>query len=179
MCYNESEKNTLSDGGIMKKDRKLIIVSIIVIMIIVFIGYMLFKPEYYLLSVKTNKTLYDYADGILVKNFWKSSFYLNVNFDDPNDHCMVGLFIYEPENDNLKLLEAFSGSDTGECQAIMTTSGYSVTNKGFYRIEKSFHNGNIINQMLENKENTYLCISDYDIYRTTIEDCYKVEFKVK
>ena len=45
------------------------------------------------------------------------------------------------------------------------------------RREKSYHNGNIINQMVENKGNTYLCISNKSIVDLTIEDCYKVEFK--
>ena len=139
----------------MIKNNKLIITSIVAILIFGTIVYVLFKPEYYTLSVKTDKTYYDYADGILVNDIWKGTFYLNVNFDNPDEHCTVGLFIYETDKDNLKLLESTGGiSDTGECQAIQTTSGYSVTNKTFMRREKSYHNGNIINQMVKNKENT-------------------------
>lgn len=159
----------------MKNKKTLIITGIIVVILSGF--YLIFKPQYYSLHVKTDKTFYDYADGILVKDFWKGAFYLNVNFDDPNAHCSVGLFI--KKGDNLKILEAFGGSADGNCSAIVTESGYSLTNKEFYRIEKNFKNGNIINQMLENKEQVYLCISDYDIDSITIDDCYKVEFDEK
>jgi len=143
------------------------------------IVYMLYRPKYYMLSVRNGKTVYDYADGILVKNFFKGTFYLNVNFDNPDNHCMVGLFIYDSELDDFRLLEAMGGNSMGECNAIKTSSGYSVTNKVFQRIEKSFRNGNIINQMLGNMENTYLCINDSDIYKMTIDDCYKINFKLK
>ena len=103
---------------------------------------------------------------------------MNVNFDNPNEHCTVGLFIYDEDTKDLKLLESSGGiNETGKCQAIQTTSGYSVTNKTFMRREKSYHNGNIINQMADNKENTYLCISRKDIVSLSIDDCYKVEFK--
>ena len=161
----------------MKKDKKIIITSIITSIVVGLIVYILFNPHHYILEVKTG-TNYNYASGVLTKNVWKGSFFLNVNFDNPNDHCTVGLFIYEPETNNLKLLESSGGFNvTGECQAIQTTSGYSITNKTFMRREKSYHNGNIINHMVENKENTYLCISKKDIESLTIEDCYKIEFK--
>ena len=98
---------------------------------------------------------YNYASGVLTKNVLKGSFFLNVNFDNPNEHCTVGLFIYDEDKKDLKLLESTGGiNETGDCQAIQTTSGYSVTNKTFMRREKSYHNGNIINQMVKNKENT-------------------------
>jgi len=141
------------------------------------IVYILFNSHYYILEVNTGSS-YNYASGILTKNVWKGSFFLNVNFDNPNDHCTVGLFVYESKTNNLKLLESSGGFNiTGKCQAIQTPSGYSITNKTFMRREKSYHNGNIINQMIENKENTYLCISKNSIESLTIEDCYKVEFK--
>ena len=159
------------------KNRKLIIISVIMSLMVGLIVYTLFNPHHYILEVRTGSN-YNYASGILTNNIWKGSFFLNVNFDNPNEHCTVGLFIYEPEIDNLKLLESSGGfNTTGECQAIQTTSGYSITNKTFMRREKSYHNGNIINQMVKNKENTYLCISKKDIVSLTIEDCYKVEFK--
>lgn len=44
------------------------------------------------------------------------------------------------------------------------------------RREKSYQNGNIINQMVKNKENTYLCISKDKIDNLKIKDCYKIEF---
>ena len=161
----------------MKYNKKLIITSIVTSLVVGLIVYILFNPHHYILEVKTGSN-YNYASGILTNNFWKGSFFLNVNFDNPNKHCTVGLFIYEPETDNLKLLESSGGfNDTGECQAIQTTSGYSVTNKTFMRREKSYHNGNIINKMVKNQENTYLCISNKSIVELTIEDCYKVEFK--
>lgn len=159
----------------MKKNKKLIIVSVIASLIFGLIIYGLFNPKYYTLQVDTGSN-YNFADGILVANFWKGSFYLNVNFDNPNEYCTVGLFIYEKNTDELKLLESTSRfSDTGECQAVQTPSGYSITNRTFMRREKSFHNGNIVNQMVKNKENTYLCISKNE--SLTIEDCYKVKFK--
>lgn len=159
------------------KNKKLIITSTIASLVVGLIVYILFNPHHYILEVKTGSN-YNYASGILTNNFWKGSFFLNVNFDDPDDHCTVGLFIYDSEVDNLKLLESTGGfNETGECQAIQTTSGYSVTNKTFMRREKSYHNGNIINQMVENQDNTYLCISNKSIVELTIEDCYKVEFK--
>ena len=139
--------------------------------------YLLFNPKYYILEVHTGSD-YNYASGILTKNALKGLFFLNVNFDNPNEYCTVGLFIYDEDTKKLKLLESSGGiNDTGECQAIQTPSGYSVTNKTFMRREKSYHNGNIINQMDDNKENTYLCISKKDIVSLTLEDCYKVEFK--
>ena len=160
----------------MKKE-KIIITSVITSIVVGLIVYILFNPHHYILEVKTGNN-YNYASGVLTKNVWKGSFFLNVNFDNPNDHCTVGLFIYEPKTDSRKLLESYGGFKvTGECQAIQTTSGYSITNKTFMRREKSYHNGNIINQMVENKENTYLCISKKDIESLTIEDCYKIEFK--
>ena len=87
------------------------------------IVYMLYRPKYYMLSVRNGKTVYDYADGILVKNFFKGTFYLNVNFDNPDNHCMVGLFIYDSELDDFRLLEAMGGNSMGECNAIKTSSG--------------------------------------------------------
>jgi len=159
------------------KDKKIITISIITSLVVGLIVYTLFNPKYYTLEVHTG-TDYNYASGVLTKNALKGSFFLNVNFDNPNEHCTVGLFIYDKDKKDLKLLESSGGiNETGECQAIQTTSGYSVTNKTFMRREKSYHNGNIINQMDDNKENTYLCISKKDIVSLTIEDCYKVEFK--
>lgn len=161
----------------MKKNKKIVLASVITSLMLGLIVYVLFNPHYYVLEVKTGSN-YNYASGILTNNLWKGSFFLNVNFDNPNEHCTVGLFIYEQETDDLKLLESSGGfNDNGECQAIQTTSGYSITNKTFMRREKSYHNGNIINQMVENKENTYLCISKKSIESLTIEDCYKIEFK--
>ena len=160
----------------MNKNQKLIITRAITSLVVGLIVYILFNPQHYILEVNTGSN-YNHATGVLTKNVWKGSFFLNVNFDNPNEYCTVGLFIYDLETDNLKLLES-SGrtNDTGECQAIQTPSGYSVTNKTFMRREKSYHNGNIINQMVKNKENTYLCISKKNIESITIEDCYKVEF---
>ena len=159
------------------KDKKTIVISIIISLVVGLIVYILFNPHHYILEVNTGSN-YDYASGVLTNNVWKGSFFLNVNFDNPNDYCTVGLFIYEIETDNLKLLESSGGfSDNGECNAIQTTSGYSVTNKIFMRREKSYHNGNIINQMVKNKDNTYLCISKNDIVSLTIDDCYKIKFK--
>ena len=160
----------------MEKNKKFIIVGVITSLVVGLIVYALFNPSYYLLEVKTGSN-YNYASGVLTNNAWKGSFFLNVNFDNPNEHCTVGLFIYEPESNNLKLLESSGGiNGTGECQAILTTSGYAITNKTFMRREKSYHNGNIINQMVKNQDNTYLCISKKNIVDLTIEDCYKVEF---
>lgn len=160
----------------MKKTKIFVVVAIIIVIVLA-MSYLFFKPQYYSLYVKTNKTFYDYADGILVKDFWKGAFYLNVNFNDPNEHCSVGLFI--KNGDKFKVLEAFSGNSDGECKAIVTESGYSLTNKEFYRIEKNFRNGSIINQMLDNKDQVYLCISDYDVTSITVDDCYKVKFEKK
>lgn len=158
------------------KNKKIIIFSIVISFLIGLLVYVFFNPEHYVLQVKTG-TNYNYATGILVKNFWKGSFYLNVNFDNPNEHCVVGLFVYDKDSENLKLLESSGGmSDSGKCMAIQTSSGYAITNKTFMRREKSYHNGNIINQMANNKENTYLCISSKSIYELTVEDCYKVDF---
>lgn len=161
----------------MKKNNKLIFASTITSLIVGLIVYVLFNPTYYILEVKTGSN-YNFAHGVLTNNIWKGSFFLNVNFDNPNEHCTVGLFIYDDEDNDLKLLESTGGfSNTGECQAVQTTSGYSITNKTFMRREKSYHNGNIINQMVKNKDNTYLCISKKSIESLTIEDCYKIEFK--
>lgn len=161
----------------MKKNKKLIITSAIASLIVGLIAYILFNPHHYILKVKTGSN-YNYASGILTKNVWKGSFFLNVNFDNPNNHCTVGLFIYEAETDNIKLLESTGGyNETGECQALQTPSGYEITNRTFMRREKTYHNGNIINKMVKNKENTYLCISKNSIEDLTIEDCYKVEFE--
>ena len=159
------------------KNNKIIIISGIASLIVGLIVYMVFNPKYYILGVKTG-TDYDFATGILTHNFLKGSFFLDVNFDNPNDHCVVGLFIYDENTNNLKLLESSGGiNETGECQAIQTTSGYAVTNKTFMRREKSYHNGNIIERMVKNKENTYLCISKKNIISLTIDDCYKIAFK--
>ena len=99
----------------MKKNKKLIITSAIASLIVGLIVYILFNPHHYILEVKTGSN-YNYASGILTKNVWKGSFFLNVNFDNPNNHCTVGLFIYEPETDDLKLLESTGGyNETGEC----------------------------------------------------------------
>lgn len=157
--------------------KKNITTSLVLSIIVGLIIYILVSPKYYTLEVKTGSD-YNFATGVLTHNFWKGSFFLDVNFDNPNEHCTVGLFIYEEDSKNLKLLESSGGfNDNGKCQAIQTTSGYSVTNKTFMRREKSYHNGNIINQMVKNQENTYLCISNKSIVDLTIEDCYKVEFK--
>ena len=161
----------------MKNKKTLIITSGIVALIVGLFVYILINPHHYILEVHTGSN-YNYASGVLTKNAFKGSFFLNVNFDNPNEHCTVGLFIYDEDNEDLKLLESSGGfNETEECQAIQTQSGYSVTNKTFMRREKSYHNGNIINQMVNNKENTYLCISKNDIVSLTIDDCYKIKFK--
>ena len=159
------------------KNKKLIIISIIASLIFAVIVYVLFKPTYYILQVNTGVD-YNYASGVLTRNTFKGTFYLNVNFDNPNYHCTVGLFIYDEYNKELNLLESSNKkSDTGECGALQTPSGYLITNKTFMRREKSTYNGNIITQMIKNKENTYLCISKNNIENLTIEDCHRVEFQ--
>lgn len=161
----------------MKKNRKIIFTSIITSLVVGIIVYILFKPHYYILKSKTGSN-YNFAEGVLTHNFWKGSFFINVNFDDPNDHCTVGLFIYDEDNNDLKLLESSGGyNESGKCQAIQTTSGHAVTNKTFMRREKSYHNGNIVHQMVNNKENTYICVSNKTLVELTVEDCYKIEFE--
>lgn len=161
----------------MKTNKKIIITSIITSLVVGLFIYILINPHHYILEVHTGSN-YNYASGVLTKNAFKGSFFLDVNFDNPNEHCTVGLFIYDEDTKDLKLLESTGGiNETGECQAIQTQSGYSVTNKTFMRREKSYHNGNIINQMANNKENTYLCISKKDLVSLTIDDCFKVEFE--
>lgn len=161
----------------MKNNKNLTILSIVMSLIVGLIVYILFNPHHYILEVNTGSN-YNHAFGVLINNVWKGSFFLNVNFDNPNEHCTVGLFIYDEYSKELKLLESSGGiNGTGECQAVQTPSGYSVTNKTFMRREKSYHNGNIINQMIIHKENTYLCISKKSEESLTIEDCYKIEFK--
>lgn len=158
------------------KNKKLIIISIISSLLVGLIVYILFNPHYYILKVTTGSS-YNYASGVLTNNIFKGSFFLNVNFDNPSEHCTVGLFIYEPKTDSLKLLEASEEiNDTSECQGVQTPSGYVITNKTFMRREKSYQNGNIINQMVQNKENTYLCISKDNIDNLKIKDCYKIDF---
>ena len=158
------------------KNKKLIIISIISSLLVGLIVYILFNPYYYTLEVTTGSS-YNYASGVLTNNMFKGSFFLNVNFDNPSEHCTVGLFIYEPETNSLKLLEASGGiNDMNDCQGVQTPSGYVITNKTFMRREKSYQNGNIINQMVQNKENTYLCISKDNIDNLKIKDCYKIEF---
>lgn len=158
------------------KNKKLIIISIISSLLVGLIVYILFNPYYYTLEVTTGSS-YNYASGVLTNNMFKGSFFLNVNFDNPSEHCTVGLFIYDPETDSLKLLEASGGiNDTSEYQGVQTPSVYVITNKTFIRKEKSYQNGNIINQMVQNKENTYLCISKDKIDNLKIKDCYKIEF---
>lgn len=158
------------------KNKKLIIISIISSLLVGLIVYILFNPHYYILKVTTGSS-YNYASGVLTNNIFKGSFFLNVNFDNPSEHCTVGLFIYEPKTDSLKLLEASEEiNDTIECQGVQTPSGYVITNKTFMRREKSYQNGNIINQMVQNKENTYLCISKDNIDNLKIKDCHKIDF---
>lgn len=158
------------------KNKKLIIISIISSLLVGLIVYILFNPHYYILKVTTGSS-YNYASGVLTNNIFKGSFFLNVNFDNPSEHCTVGLFIYEPKTDSLKLLEASEEiNDTSECQEVQTPSGYVITNKTFMRREKSYQNGNIINQMVQNKENTYLCISKDNIDNLKIKDCHKIDF---
>ena len=157
------------------KNKKLIIISIISSLFVGLIVYILFNPHYYILKVATGSS-YNYASGVLTNNVFKGSFFLNVNFDNPNEHCTVGLFIYEPKTDSLKLLEASGGINDTSCQGVQTPSGYVITNKTFMRREKSYQNGNIINQMVQNKENIYLCISKDNIDNLKIKDCYKIEF---
>ena len=157
------------------KNKKLIIISIISSLLVGIIVYILFNPHYYILKATTGSS-YNYASGVLTNNMFKGSFFLNVNFDNPSEHCTVGLFIYESKTDSLKLLEASGGIDDKSCQGVMTPSGYVITNKTFMRREKSYQNGNIINQMIQNKENTYLCISKDNIDSLKIKDCHKIDF---
>ena len=159
------------------KNKKFIIMSIITSLIFGIIIYGMFKPTYYILQVNTGFD-YNYASGVLTHNTFKGTFYLNVNFDNPANHCTVGLFIYDEELKKLNLLEASNKeNDTEECGAIQTPSGHLITNKIFMRKEKSTANGNIITKMIKNKENTYLCISKNNIENLTIEDCHKIEFQ--
>ena len=103
----------------------------------------------------------------LPKNILPGIFYLNVNFDNPNDHCSVGLFIEEDE----KMQSLYSKQS---CGAIKTESGYFITNELFSKIEKRNQNVNIIDKMLKNKNNIYLCVSKNNLDNIDKNDCYQI-----
>lgn len=158
------------------KGRNVIIISIISSLLFGIIIYILFKPVYYTLEVNADN---DYATGILVKDLIHGSFYLNVDFDNPYDYCSVGIFVYEGDSNNLRLLSA-SGTinEDKNCSANLTSSGYEITNKTFTSREYNANNGSIIKQMVKNKDNTYLCITKNSIYsKVSLDDCYKIEIK--
>ncbi len=117
---------------------------------------------------QTNKVMYR-VNGILTKSFWHNTFYLNVDFDNPDNHRTVGIFILKDKE--LKVLEAHS---RGEYKGLVTESGYSVTNELLRAIEKR-NKGNMINKMLKNKDNLYICVSqNYDAENVKIEECNKI-----
>lgn len=110
----------------------------------------------------------DRASGILTENFWYNAFYLNIDFDNPDNHRTVGIFILN--NNKLEILEA---RGRGGNKAFVTESGYTVTNQTFRKIERN-RNGKMINKMLKNRNNLYVCISKNDIENVKIEDCNKL-----
>lgn len=150
-----------------KKKYVFLILCLIILFIVGFIIYFVIKPQYYNLNVNMNKGDYDSAKGILVNGFFQDTFYLNVNFDNPNDHCSVGLFIEEDE----KMQSLYSKQS---CGAIKTESGYFITNELFSKIEKRNQNGNIIDKMLKNKNNIYLCVSKNNLDNIDKNDCYQI-----
>jgi len=152
-----------------KKKYVFLILYLIILFIVGFIIYFVIKPQYYNLNVNMKKGDYDNAEGILVNGFFQDTFYLNVNFDNPNDHCSVGLFIEEDS----KMKTLYSKQS---CGAIKTESGYFITNELFSKIEKRNQNGNIIDKMLKNKNNIYLCVSKNDLDNIDKNDCYQVVF---
>lgn len=144
---------------------------IVLMFIFLFLIFLELKTEYYDISLESGSGV-DKASGILTKSFWRNTFYLNIDFDNPDNHRTVGLFILK--NENLEVLES---SESGSSKAFMTESGYAVTNQIFKRIEKRNGNGNITSKILKNMDNIYVCISKNDIENIIkVEDCHKIIF---
>lgn len=52
------------------KDKKTIVISIMISLVVGLIVYILFNPHHYILEVNTGSN-YDYASGVLTNNIWK------------------------------------------------------------------------------------------------------------
>ena len=148
--------------------RKITIMNIGIIILFIMLLYLCLEAKTECYTLYLNTDLKVHATGIMTKSLFQNTIYLNVDFNNPEVYKTVGIFVLE--NDTLNLLEASSGG------AYVTDEGYKVTNKTFDGIEKRNRNGNIINRILKNKDNTYLCLSkstnQEDI---AIDDCTKIE----
>jgi len=140
------------------KLKKFIFLFILYILLFSFIIYIT-SPKFYDLAVYDDNIIYTrFTKGIITDGFLKDSFSLSVKLN--KEVKSLGIFVKE-KSGRLKLLEAYGGN---------------YSHAVFYRgLEKTFQNGNIIDDMLRNKDNFYLCVSETKkIEEITIDDCYKI-----
>ncbi|MBQ8902646.1 MAG: helix-turn-helix transcriptional regulator [Bacilli bacterium] len=165
-------KDELFAGKRIKlKVKKYLIIIAVLIVTFSFITYIT-TPKFYKIKVINEEMFYSrYTGGILVDGVSKDAFQLTISLNNPDKVRLIGLFILD-NNGDLKLLESY-----GKGEAVKSEAGYANTTEAFTRVEKSFQKGNIISKMLNNKDNTYLCVSNKPIDKLTYEDCFKIIFE--
>lgn len=143
------------------KLKKFVFLFILYILLFSFIMHIT-SPKFYDLIIDNDVIFYTYVSkGIITDGFLEDSFFVSLKLN--KEVKSIGLFV-ESKNGILRLLEAKGGS-----------IDYVI----FYRnLEKTFQNGNIIDIMLKNKDNLYVCVSeDKEIDELTIDDCYNIQVR--
>ncbi len=135
----------------MKKWQKIILFGIGIVFLIVCFGVTIYlvQPKFYKIYIDTSKDEFFHlvnTEGIMVDGLFKDSFTLATDYTYLEDYDVIddyGQVLFIGNNpENRKLLEGFSSGTF------------------FNNVEYSGREGNIINKMLENKDNIYLCFYD-------------------
>lgn len=150
----------------------------LLLLLVVITTYFIFKPSYYEMRVDANE---NYASGIIAKDLIHGAFSLNIEFENPDNYCGVGIYIYNRKNNTYEVVVANFNS-SGESLSLKTDAGYDITYKNYSFIENNKDNGAKVKKILKN--DTYLCFfkkEDFNTikkdYNVSKDNCYQINIE--
>ena len=152
---------------------KFIVFIVIAIMIFNLLYCNLYKSLAYIVKINGNVPQLDNYNGVIIANNKHNYFTLNLFFNKPLDKSVVGLYYYE--NEEYKIINASTISKLVYDSTLFPKAHIILQ----YDELSNDHEDSIMNKILKNKEQLFLCISynDNNIDKLpTGENCYKLDF---
>lgn len=148
------------------------IICLVVILISFLVIYKLTSVKVYQLQVDNqNDAFAMYHTGILSDGFFKDVLKIHLEYKNPENIELVGLYI--KESNEYKLLDTdmpYVGNVTDDYVHVYSSDSIGTT-------EKYFNKQNYINKLIKNKDRAYICITFKNDLSKTDEQCNKIYFE--